>query len=803
MHVVFCPRVPSELFINASDTSLQGLSTRANGALQALTPAVIRNDVKPWRLHVMEEGPGGVGLGDLRHRVIAGSTLKVAVGYPDLGPSAGTFKLSLAGDDSNLTVLAYNITAAALETAMNSNAEVAAQGSVDVTGTAPQFIVTFRTFGDKTQFVGDGVNLEPSTVVSIQTTQAGAAAIHEEQVIRLLRRPYAYSDNWTIVSDPTAATATQTVVGTSTTKGVVDLTIPENAESGSFRLEFTRAQVWKITAKRNTNAVAQRIYLEVGTPGAIGDYGGVFFDIEDKDGPVRVWLDYNNTSVAPAIPDGGRRLEVDYNSAVASVILAAIKAKFVADAQFSGTQSFELTKILIVQTTAGTRVAPQPTVVGASAGATITMSVERAGANGDLAAKYFPMADNAGTLAVWFNVHNDVEPAHGANRSIEVDASGFTTATAAATTIAAALAADASFTGATSSTVYVNATDQVAGTRTPGTTNTAGLPVAVVTSGVGVNGEFPHDTNAADLDFAFGTFWTITATKPRQFRLVSKQNGTWAAPSIASNFVVPTYFDGTLTLATTTLMAAFAATTEETLDAFLEVEHTTASAVETILRMPVVIHRDVLDQATIAPTTLATWLVNGEKIPIPAGTVALPGAYIIGDTDTGIYQIAADEMGITVGGVNAAEIGGTEIHFSTGGARRLGLTNTNVTSTVGLKSSHATAGIGYATGAGGTVTQATDKATGVTLDKATGAITMNGASLAAGATVSFVVTNSAVASTDLPTAAHASVGTAGTYQVWISAVASGSFTISVKNNTGGALAEAIVLRFSLGKSVNT
>ena len=45
---------------------------------------------------------------------------------------------------------------------------------------------------------------------------------------------------------------------------------------------------------------------------------------------------------------------------------------------------------------------------------------------------------------------------------------------------------------------------------------------------------------------------------------------------------------------------------------------------------------------------------------------------------------------------------------------------------------------------GGTVTQSTNKTTGVTLNAASGQITMNGAALGAGAEATFAVTNSEV-----------------------------------------------------------
>ena len=113
----------------------------------------------------------------------------------------------------------------------------------------------------------------------------------------------------------------------------------------------------------------------------------------------------------------------------------------------------------------------------------------------------------------------------------------------------------------------------------------------------------------------------------------------------------------------------------------------------------------------------------------------------------------------------------------------------------------ATGGLGYGTGAGGTVTQATNKSTGVTLNTVTGIITMNGAALAADTTVSFTLTNSAIAATDAVVVIHESAGTLGAYSFG-STAAAGSAVIAVHNNTPASLSEAIVLRFVVIKSVN-
>ena len=107
---------------------------------------------------------------------------------------------------------------------------------------------------------------------------------------------------------------------------------------------------------------------------------------------------------------------------------------------------------------------------------------------------------------------------------------------------------------------------------------------------------------------------------------------------------------------------------------------------------------------------------------------------------------------------------------------------------------------GYITGEGGTVTQATSKATGVTLSKKCGQITMHDASLAAATTVSFTLTNSTIAATDLLVLNHVSGGTAGSYLLNAQAAA-GSASINVRNVTAGSLGEAIVIGFAVIKAV--
>ena len=116
--------------------------------------------------------------------------------------------------------------------------------------------------------------------------------------------------------------------------------------------------------------------------------------------------------------------------------------------------------------------------------------------------------------------------------------------------------------------------------------------------------------------------------------------------------------------------------------------------------------------------------------------------------------------------------------------------------------SFATEGLSQAAISNNTVTQATDKSTGVTLSRLHGVITMNGAALGAGAEATFIVTNTLVGASDVPVVAHASAGTSGAYLVGVSAVAAGTFSLTVTNVSAGSLSEAIVLNFIVHKAAS-
>lgn len=117
-------------------------------------------------------------------------------------------------------------------------------------------------------------------------------------------------------------------------------------------------------------------------------------------------------------------------------------------------------------------------------------------------------------------------------------------------------------------------------------------------------------------------------------------------------------------------------------------------------------------------------------------------------------------------------------------------TGTSLTTTGAIVST-GTGGVGYATGAGGTVAQGTSRTTGVTINKRCGAITMFSAAGSATA-ATFTVINSTVGANDVIILNQAS-GT-NLYNFLVTAVTAGSFNITFLT-TGGTATDAPVINF--------
>lgn len=186
---------------------------------------------------------------------------------------------------------------------------------------------------------------------------------------------------------------------------------------------------------------------------------------------------------------------------------------------------------------------------------------------------------------------------------------------------------------------------------------------------------------------------------------------------------------------------------------------------------------------------MPTTLNYGWTTPTPDGSSGtwddiLNAAFVSADADLFTVQTTANAALPAAGGTVTGDVT---------------FTGADIISDSGITSS-GTDGIGYATGAGGQVTQLTSKSTGVTVNKLCGLIVTHNATLNADTSVTFTVTNSTVAATDVVVVVHDS-GNPGSYVVAANTMAAGSFKITLRNITASPLADVLSLRFAVIKAV--
>lgn len=208
----------------------------------------------------------------------------------------------------------------------------------------------------------------------------------------------------------------------------------------------------------------------------------------------------------------------------------------------------------------------------------------------------------------------------------------------------------------------------------------------------------------------------------------------------------------------------------------------------------VVISKVTFSDATQARTALSLGSVatqDFDDVAITGGTlsgVVFTGSFV------GVTLIESNKFSTKNGG-DGVSLEGSDV-FAEGESANISVDiAAKGTGTVNMSSK-----FGYATGTGGAVTQLTNKSTAVTLNKLSGQITMNAATLNRNTGVSFTLTNSFITATDVLIVNIASGATANIYTATIDAVSAGSCSVHLHNHsTGTDLSEAVVLNFTVVK----
>lgn len=108
--------------------------------------------------------------------------------------------------------------------------------------------------------------------------------------------------------------------------------------------------------------------------------------------------------------------------------------------------------------------------------------------------------------------------------------------------------------------------------------------------------------------------------------------------------------------------------------------------------------------------------------------------------------------------------------------------------------------LGYGTGAGGTVTQPTNKSTAVTLNKPCGRITTHNASLPGGTSVAFTFNNSLIGTDD---GVDVWCSSPQNYKVRTGVPSTGSVPVYIENTTISGLSDALTINFRVLKGATS
>jgi hypothetical protein len=176
---------------------------------------------------------------------------------------------------------------------------------------------------------------------------------------------------------------------------------------------------------------------------------GTYFDVYDSAGPVRVWYNTGAGAGAPAVPGGGRLLEVTIaTNDSAAVVAAATTAILDAEAEFAATDD-GIDTVTITASVAGTR----SNIAAGTSGFTVAVSIQ---------------GDNASSAPA----------TPGGGRLVQVDIAENDTAVTIAAALAAALEADDEYEAVSDGVSLVTVTDIHIGTRTDIVDGTTGWTLA-------------------------------------------------------------------------------------------------------------------------------------------------------------------------------------------------------------------------------------------------------------------------------------------------------------------------------------
>ena len=207
-----------------------------NGTSQITNPTVTLGDTARFEIYLVED----TGISSYPRQEVAfpGTPgIKIAVGPIDEAPQAGTWKVSFGGDMT--AALAYNITAAALATALNGLASITAAGGVTVSKIGDNYNIVFNQNGARGDILTDGAALIPLSNATVAKLQIGDSTRPQIALIHLQRTIAGLATSFT--ATPASAISVESLSAWDGSRATYRASISPDPKGGSFSLAFDAA----------------------------------------------------------------------------------------------------------------------------------------------------------------------------------------------------------------------------------------------------------------------------------------------------------------------------------------------------------------------------------------------------------------------------------------------------------------------------------------------------------------------------------------------------------------------------------
>jgi len=134
------------------------------------------------------------------------ASVKLAIGRRDAAPLTGNYVITVG---ANQTTLAAGAGADAIETALNLNPTILAEGGLDVTPLSAVMVqIKYRTTGSKTSMTVETSDLFPTSYGKLITIRAGDSTHRATFFLKVAQSPVVYQTQWDSIEsvEPVAAT---------------------------------------------------------------------------------------------------------------------------------------------------------------------------------------------------------------------------------------------------------------------------------------------------------------------------------------------------------------------------------------------------------------------------------------------------------------------------------------------------------------------------------------------------------------------------------------------------------------------